>query len=309
MDIKFPVKQVVTVIITIVAVVLVFFLKSMFYTVESNEQAVVLTLGKYTHTSGEGLHFKLPYPLQTVFIVNVTGIRRSEIGFSSASDKSERINRKVEAKMLTADENIVNIEMEVQYRIKDPKNFLFNIEDPSSTLKSSAESALRVVVGQSRIDSILTTGKAGVMFKVQKHLQEILDFYKSGIDVVSVQLPKVNAPTEVIDAFQEVQRAKEDKMTMINQAIGYSNSVVPVARGGARKMILKAEGYSSRTVSRAEGDTEHFKKLREKYAKAPSIIKKKMHLEALEEILPGKKKYLVYEDKSSSFLNFLDLKK
>ena len=305
---KIPVKQITTAVITIVIILFLAFIKTMFFTVQSNEQAVVLTLGKYTSTVGEGLHFKLPYPVQSTFIVNVSGIRKAEIGFVSSRSGST-FSREKESTMLTGDENIINVEMEVQYQIRNPKDFLFNVQDPPNTIKSAAESALRTTVGHNRIDTILTTGKDQIMMSVQKELQSILDFYKAGIDVLSIQLPSVNAPKAVIDAFEEVQRAKEDKMTLINEAVGYRNTVIPLARGEAEKNILEAEGFAAKVETEAEGNTERFLAMLTEYKLAKVVTKKRMHLEAMESVLPGIKKYLISGKQNGALLNMLNLNK
>ena len=209
--------------------------------------------------------------------------------------------------MLTGDENIVDAEMIVQYKIKDPVEYLFNIVLPELTVRQAAEASLRTVVGRNRIDETLTTGKFAIQEETKLQLQSILDKYESGIHIVAVQLQDVSPPKEVIGAFKDVASAKEDKNRMINQAEGYRNDVIPKARGEAEAMIRDAEGFRDSRIKRAEGDAAKFTTILKEYNKAKSITEKRLYLETMEKVLPDIEKIIVPDKDSGNMLNLLNL--
>ena len=209
--------------------------------------------------------------------------------------------------MLTGDENIVDAEMIVQYKLKDPEAYLFNFVRPVLTVREASEASLRTIVGRHGIDQALTAGKLMIQEETKALLQSILDKYDSGIQVVAVQLQDVSPPKSVIAAFKDVASAKEDKNRLINEAEGYRNDVIPKARGEAQAMIREAEGFKEARIKRAEGDVAKFKSMLKEYKKGKSITKKRLYLEAMEDILPGVEKFIVPDGEGGNLLNLLNL--
>lgn len=249
-----------------------------FYQVEAGEIAVIRTLGKETSRAEPGLHFRVPL-IQTVNRVNVSEIRRIEVGF--------RGDRKhpAESQMLTGDENIVEAQMIVQYRVADPSFFLFRLAQPEDVLRSTAEVALRSVIGKTTIDDAITRGRGEVQSESQKVLQRLMDAYESGIEITEVKLQSVDPPDDVRDAFHDVVRAREEKEKLINQAKGYQEDVIPRARGEAERTIREAEGYREQRVLRAQGDAKRFDSIYAEYKKAEKVTRRRMYLETMERVL------------------------
>ena len=209
--------------------------------------------------------------------------------------------------MLTGDENIVDAELIVQYRIKEPENYLFKIVEPELTVREASEASLRTIVGMNNIDETLTTGKYRIQEEAKKQIQAILDKYQSGIQVVAAQLQDVSPPKQVIAAFKDVASAKEDKNRLINQAEGYRNDVIPKARGEAEAMIRGAEGFKESRIKRAEGDVAKFNAVLKEYRKAKDITRERLYLETMEKVLPGVEKVIVPDKDSGNMLNLLNL--
>ena len=276
------------------------------YIVGPDEVGVVRTFGKFTRVVQSGLNWKFPAPIETVDTPKVTEVKRIEIGFRTLKNGQYRTVEK-ESLMLTGDENIVDAEMIVQYKIKDPVAYLFRIVGPELTVREAAEASLRTVVGRNRIDETLTTGKFTIQEETKNQLQSILDNYNSGIHVVAVQLQDVSPPKEVIGAFKDVASAKEDKNRMINQAEGYRNDVIPKARGEAEAMIRDAEGFKESRIKRSEGDAAKFTTILKEYRKAKSITEKRLYLETMEKVLPDIEKIIVPDKNSGNMLNLLNL--
>lgn len=264
---------------------IVLWLATGIYIVGPDEVGVVRTFGKFTRVVQSGLNWKFPAPIEIVNTPKVTEVKRIEIGFRTLKNGQYRTVEK-ESLMLTGDENIVDAEMIVQYKIKDPVAYLFKIVGPELTVREAAEASLRTIVGRNKIDETLTTGKFTIQEETKTQLQSILDNYNSGIHVVAVQLQDVSPPKEVIGAFKDVASAKEDKNRMINQAEGYRNDVIPKARGEAEAMIRDAEGFKESRVKRAEGDATKFTTILKEYRKAKSITEKRLYLETMEKVLP-----------------------
>ena len=262
------------------------------YMVGPDEVGVVRTFGEYTRVAQSGLNYHFPYPIEQVNTPAVTEVKRIEIGFRTLRNGQYRTVEK-ESLMLTGDENIVDAEMIVQYKIKDPVAYLFKIVEPELTVREAAEASLRTVVGRNKIDETLTTGKFQIQEGTKTQLQLILDKYESGIHVVAVQLQDVSPPKEVIGAFKDVASAKEDKNRMINQAEGYRNDIIPKARGEAEAMIRDAEGFRESRIKRSEGDAVKFTTILKEYRKAKSITQKRLYLETMERVLPGIEKMIV----------------
>jgi len=291
--------------IPIVGIGLVLWLLTGIYVVGPDEVGIVQTFGKYTRVSQSGLNYHLPYPIETAKTPKVTEVKRVEIGFRTLGNNQFRTIEK-ESLMLTGDENIVDAELIVQYKIKDAVSYLFNFVRPELTVRESAEASLRTVVGRHKIDEALTSGKFMIQEETKELLQSILDKYETGILVVAVQLQDVSPPKQVVAAFKDVASAKEDKNRMINQAEGYRNDVIPKARGEAQAMIREAEGFREARVKRAEGDVAKFKSMLTEYKKAKDVTRKRMYLETMEEILPNINKYIVPSG-DGNLLNLLNL--
>ena len=276
------------------------------YMVGPDEVGVVRTFGEYTRVTQSGLNYHFPYPIEQVNTPAVTEVKRIEIGFRTLRNGQYRTVEK-ESLMLTGDENIVDAEMIVQYKIKDPEAYLFKIVEPELTVREAAEASLRTVVGRNKIDETLTTGKFQIQEGTKTQLQLILDKYESGIHVVAVQLQDVSPPKEVIGAFKDVASAKEDKNRMVNQAEGYRNDIIPKARGEAEAMIRDAEGFRESRIKRSEGDAVKFTTILKEYRKAKSITQKRLYLETMERVLPGIEKIIVPDKDSGNMLNLLNL--
>ena len=276
------------------------------YSVGPDEVGVVQRFGKYNRVVSSGLNYHIPYPIETVKTPKVTEVKRIEIGFRTVGKNQYRTIEQ-ESLMLTGDENIVDAELIVQYKIKDPIDYLFNFIGPELTLREASEASLRTVIGRHNIDEALTSGKLMIQEETKELLQIILDKYETGVIVVAVQLQDVSPPKQVIDAFKDVASAKEDKNRMINEAEGYRNDVIPKARGEAQAMIRESEGFRESRIKRAEGDVAKFKAIVKEYTKAKEVTKERLYLEAMEEILPGIDKYIVPNGEDGNLLNLLNL--
>ena len=291
----------------ILGIALVLWLLTGIYVVGPDEVGVVQTFGKYSRAAQSGLNYHFPYPIETVKTPKVTEVKRIEIGFRSVG-KNQYQTVERESLMLTGDENIVDAEMIVQYKIKDPEAYSFNFIQPELTVREASEASLRTVVGRHNIDEALTSGKFMIQEETKALVQSILDKYKTGIIMVAVQLQDVSPPQQVIAAFKDVASAKEDKNKMVNQAEGYRNDIIPKARGEAQAMIREAEGYKKARIARAEGDVAKFSAVLKEYRKAKGVTETRMYLETIEEILPNKEKIIVPDAKSGNLINLLNLK-
>ncbi len=247
------------------------------YKVDPGARAVVLRFGVENRRTEPGLRYALPL-IEKVYVVDVEEIRRVEIGFNGKDVLPEAL-------MLTGDENIVEVRMVVQYRVSDPGNYLFRIAEPEITLRAAAEVAIRTVVGQRRIDDVMTKGRAQVQSDTIALLQKLMDEYQSGIEITEVKLDNVDAPNEVKDAFNAVTRAREEREKLINQAQGYAADKVPRARGDAEKALREAEAYKEQRILHARGDAARFEDVRAEYEKAKVVTRTRMHLETLERVL------------------------
>ncbi|HIC39551.1 MAG TPA: FtsH protease activity modulator HflK [Candidatus Marinimicrobia bacterium] len=285
---------------------LVFWLLTGTYVVGPDEVGVVQTFGKHTRVTQSGLNYHLPYPIETVQTPKVTEVKRVEIGFRTMGNNQYRTIEK-ESLMLTGDENIVDAELIVQYKIKDAASYLFNFVMPVLTVREAAEASLRTVIGKHKIDEALTSGKFLIQEETKDLLQSILDKYGTGVLVVAVQLQDVSPPKQVRAAFKDVASAKEDKNRMINQAEGYRNDIIPKARGEAQAMISEAEGFREARVSRAEGEVAKFNAMLVEYKKAKVVTRKRLYLETMEEILPNINKYIIPGGDGGNLLNLLNL--
>jgi membrane protease subunit HflK len=271
------------------------------YSVGPGEQGVVRTLGRESGKTGPGLRYRVPF-VQRADVVNVEQIRRLEVGFRG--DKREDH----EALMITGDENIVEAQMIVQYRVAEPSKYLFRLEEPEATLRATAEVALRSMVGSTGIDDVITTGREKVQEDTRTTLQRLMDDYQSGLTITEVKLQVVDAPDQVRDAFHDVVRAREEKEKLMNQARGYQADIIPRARGEARTIEREAEGYKEERVLKAKGDAARFEAAFREYKKAERVTRARLHLEAMERVLLGmEKKVLVDTRASNGVLPFLPL--
>lgn len=292
----------------IAGIALVLWLLTGVYIVGPDEVGVVQTFGKYSRAAQSGLNYHFPYPIETVSTPKVTEVKRIEIGFRTVGNKQYQTVER-ESLMLTGDENIVDAEMIVQYRIKDPVAYTFNFIEPELTVREASEASLRTVVGRHNIDEALTSGKFMIQEETKELVQSILDKYSTGILVVAVQLQDVSPPEQVIAAFKDVASAKEDKNRMINQAEGYRNDVIPKARGEAQARIREAEGYKQARIARAEGDVAKFSAILKEYRKAKGVTETRMYLETVEEVLQNKEKIIVPDGEGGgNLINLLNLK-
>ena len=302
----------------VLIVIVVIWGASGIYTVGPDQQAVLRTFGKYTATTSGGLHWHYPGPIGKRDVVAVTTARRMELGFRSGSDGftvAQSVTN--ESLMITGDENIVDVQAVVQYRISDLMSFLFEVDDPGDpdrgipsgqpdgrTLRDMAETALRQVVGARNIDDVLTTEKEQVQTDVLLKMRELAAEYKTGIDVLQVLLQNVNPPLEVQSAFEDVVRAREDRERLINLAEAYEASEIPKASGEAAKITEAAKGFKQGRIARAQGEADGFDAILEGYEGSPEVTRRRLYLEAMEEILPEVTKFILSD---SSVLPFLPL--
>lgn len=292
----------------LVGIALLLWMLTGIYVVGPDEVGVVQTFGKYSRAAQSGLNYHFPFPIEKVSTPKVTEVKRIEIGFRTVGkNQYQTISR--ESLMLTGDENIVDAEMIVQYKIKDPVAYTFNFIEPELTVRQAAEASLRTVVGRNNIDEALTSGKFMIQEEAKELIQGILDKYNTGILVDAVQLQDVGPPEQVVAAFKDVASAKEDKNRMINQAEGYRNDIIPKARGEAQAGIREAEGYKEARIARAEGDVSKFNSVLKEYRKSKEVTEIRMFLETAEEVLSNREKIIVPDGKEgSNLINLLNLK-
>ncbi|MFD1625041.1 FtsH protease activity modulator HflK [Azospirillum griseum] len=277
-----------------VGILALIWLASGIHRVEADEQGVVMRFGEWVRTEDPGLRYRLPSPIETVLLPKVTRVNRIEVGYRSAGD-TRRADRDVpdESLMLTGDENIIDIDFTVFWVIKDAKNFLFKIREPEITVKKAAESAMREVIGRTELQPALTEARQQIENATRKLLQTMLDEYQAGIEITQVQLQKADPPAPVIDAFNDVQRARADRERARNEAEAYRNDIIPRARGEVERLVQEASAYREQVVSLAQGDAERFRKVYEAYALSKDVTAKRMYLETMEEILRGRNKIIV----------------
>ncbi|PSC05114.1 FtsH protease activity modulator HflK [Alsobacter soli] len=274
-----------------------------FYTVRPDEVGLNLVFGKYVGTSQPGLNYNFPYPIGSVVKPRVTVVNTTEVGYRSAEGARRSGYRDVleESLMLTGDENIVDIDFAVQWQINPARaaDFVFNIQAPEASVKAVAEAAMREVVGRRNIQQILTTDRGAIENEVRQHMQDVLNTYNSGVEVRLVQLQKVDPPQQVIDAFRDVQAARQDQDRARNEAETYASKVVPEARGEAARIVQEAEAYRERVVAEANGQASRFKQVYEEYRKAPDVTRERMYLETMEKVFGGSDK-IILDSKNGS---------
>ena len=283
----------------LIVVALIIWLATGFYRVEPDEQGIELLFGKWNQVTTEpGLHYFFPTPFGKTMTPKVESIRKINVGYRSASElgfSSNSSDRNVleESLMLTGDQNIVDVHFTVLYKIKDAGKFLFKLRNPETTVKDMSESVMREIVGQRDLEFLLTGGRQEVEQVVRSDLQDILDEYESGILVQSIQLQSVNPPALVIDAFDEVQRARQDKEKLVNEANSYMNKIVPNARGDAAKLVQEATAYKEQVIKQAEGVAQNFIDVYNSYKETKYVTRQRIYLETLTEVLEGPNKIIL----------------
>jgi len=287
----------------IVVIALVLWAATGIYRVQTDEQGVVLRFGEWVRTTQPGLNYHLPYPIESVETPKVTVVNRIELGVRTAGAGARAdVGRQVpeEALMLTGDENIVDINFAVFWRIRDAGNFLFNVRTPEVTIKAAAESTMREIIGQTPIASALAEGRGQIEDAAEERLQSLLDQYGAGVEITQVQLLKVDPPGEVIDAFRDVQRARADQERLRNEAEAYRNDIIPRARGEAERLTQEAEAYRQEVVARAQGDAARFNDVYQAYRTSQDVTMQRIYLETLEEVFRNANKILIDNEAGGS---------
>jgi membrane protease subunit HflK len=280
-----------------------------FYRVNPQQQGVVLRFGEWVRTSPPGLHYHLPFPIEAVLTPEVTSDNRIEIGFRDVGgNSSSRRDIADESQMITGDENIVDIDFVVFWRIADAGQYLFNLAEPDVTIKVTAEAVMREIIGRTAIQTALTEGRQDIQVQARQQLQDLLNEYGAGVRVRDVQLLTVDPPADVIDAFNEVQRARQDRDRLKNEAEAFSNDIVPRARGEAAKLVAEAEAYQAEVVNRASGDASRFDQIFQAYLQDKAVTKERIYIETVEEIFSNVDKIIIDSEAGSGVVPYLPLK-
>ena len=286
------------------AVILFLWLVSGFFIVQEGQTGIVLTFGKYSHSAQPGFNWRWPYPIQTQETVNLSQVRTVEVGYrSNVRNKLAR-----ESLMLTDDENIIDIQFAVQYRLKDASAWVFNNRDQEETVKQVAETAIREVVGKSKMDFVLYEGREKVAFDTSALMQQILDRYATGVLVANVTMQAVQPPEQVQAAFDDAVKAGQDRERQKNEGQAYANDVVPKARGAASRLMQESEGYRARVVANAVGEAARFNKVLVDYQRAPAVMRDRLYIEAMQQIFASTTKIMV-DTKSNNSMIYLPLDK
>ena len=269
-----------------------------FYRVQPGEQGVTLLFGKWVGTTGPGLNYFLPAPIGEVIKPNVERTNQIEVGYRGAGTVTSNGSRDVpeESLMLTGDQNIIDIDFVVQWRISDAGSYLFNVRDPENTIKLASESAIREVIGKTDLEEALTVGRVRVEEQTRTLLQEIMDGYESGIFIAEVKMQKVDPPRDVIDAFNDVQRARQDRDRSQNEALAYRNDIIPRAKGEAERQVLQARAYKDRVTKEAEGEAERFISIYNSFLTAKDVTTRRLYLETMQEVLSKSDKIIMEQN-------------
>ncbi len=280
------------------------------YKVDSGHLGVVLRFGEYHRVTTSGLNYHLPYPFETVLIPNVEQRNTVEIGYRKTGSRRGQNALDKESLMLTGDRNIVDIDFDVQWKIDAvvPQDFLFNVKDPELLIKPVAESAMREVIGRNNLTDVLTTAQSKIAEDTKMIMQGMLDDYQAGIQVTLVNLSRPDVPAPVIDEFQDVKRAEQDRETAESVAEGYRNEIIPRAKGSAVQMIQEAEAYKNKVVADAQGDAARFLSVYNEYKLAKDVTRKRIYLETMEDIMTGMNKVIMDEGAGNGVLPYLPLK-
>ena len=269
-----------------------------FFIIQEGQAGVVLTFGKYADTAKPGINWRMPWPIQSDETVNLSGVRSVEVGRPVLIKAT---NQK-DSSMLTEDENIIDVRFAVQYRLKDPTDYLFNNRDPDAAVIQAAETSVREIVARSKMDTVLYEGREKIGIDLANSIQKILDSYKSGIYVTSVTVQNVQPPEQVQAAFDDAVKAGQDQERLKSEGQAYANDIIPRAKGTAARLIQEAEGYKARVVATAEGDATRFKQILVEYSKAPQVTRDRMYIDTMREMYNNVTKILVDTTKSNSLL-------
>jgi len=298
--------------ILIIGAILIFVFTGL-YTIDPDEMGVIQRFGKYLTTTEPGLHFKIPFGVDTLTKVPVRKVMKEEFGFrtlkAGVKTQYSRRDYSVESLMLTGDLNIADVEWIVQYRIKNPVDYLFKIRNVDETIRDVSESVMREVVGDRSVDEVIVLSRKEIADKVNVILQKRLDTYNAGIEIVTINLQNVNPPDKVKPAFNEVNSAKQEKEKIVNEAWQNYNKIIPEARGKAKRTIEEAQGYAINRVNSAKGDADRFKQVYAQYKKAKVVTRRRLYLEMMQEILPKIEKMYIIDDKEKGILPLLNLDK
>jgi len=275
------------------------------YTIEEGKRGVVLQFGKYTETTLPGFHW-FPRFIQSYEEVDISLIRDAHFGYTGTSGRGSNVDR--EAIMLTQDENIVNIHLAVQYKVKSASDFLFKVSNPVATLRQATEAAIREIVGKNKMDFILTEGRSEVALEAKGLIQRILDRYETGLEITSVNIQKAQPPEQVQAAFEDAVKAREDNERLKNEAEAYANDILPKANGAAARQLAEATAYKESVIAEARGQTARFLSILTQYKAAPEVTKKRMYLDTLESVFSNSSKVLV-DVKNGNNLLYLPLDK
>lgn len=293
----------------IVGIIFVLWLASGFYIVDEGKRAVVLRFGRYVDTTQPGPHLRLPFPFESHEIVDVEQRRAEEIGYRSGAAQTAIRSLPKEALMLTQDENIVDVRLNVQYQIQDPRNYLFNVVDPQETLRQVMESAAREAIGKSTMDFVLTEGRSDIVADIKALSQDILDRYGTGLSITNVNLQDAQPPEEVQAAFADAIKAREDEQRFKNEAEAYRNEVIPKARGQAARRLEESSAYRDQIIAKAEGEASRFEQLLGEYQKAPEVTRQRLYLETMESVLSRTNKVIITGEGGNNSLFYLPLDK
>jgi membrane protease subunit HflK len=274
------------------------------YIIDPAERGVVLRFGAFQTSTTQGPHWHIPYPVESVYKVNVEQVRSAEIGFRNAQN-SYSGGVSSESLMLTRDENMVDVKLAVQYKIADAQAYLFNVSNPEMTLSHVIQSVIRQVVGDNTMDHVLTTGRDQVAQEVKTASQALLNDYGLGILITAVTMQDAQPPVQVKASFDDVVKAREDEQRYINEAKAYANDIVPKARGASQRLLAEAEAYNSQIISKSEGEAYRFTQILNEYVKAPEVTKERLYRETLEEVLSTTNKVIV--DSSSNSMMYLPI--
>ena len=287
----------------IVMVAVLVWMLSGIYIIDPAEKGIVLRFGAFQEETGQGPHWHLPFPIETVNRINVEQIRTAEIGYRNVVKGSRRMGGNVssESIMLTKDENMIDAKFAVQYKVNDAQAYLFNVANPDTTLRQVAESAIRQVVGQNTMDYILTEGRVSIADDIKGHSQELLDLYKTGLFITTVNMQDAQPPEQVQAAFSDAVKAREDKQRLINEAQTYANDILPKSRGLAARLLEESRAYKSEVVSKSEGESARFKQILAEYEKAPEVTKERLYRETMEGVLAATSKVVV-DSKANSMM-------
>jgi membrane protease subunit HflK len=267
-----------------------YLISSSVYKIDADEGGIVIRMGRYNRTEYAGLHWKMPYPIEQIYKYPFTRLNKIELGYKDTSQAKSKLT---DSLMLTSDENMIDVNLQVQWRVSDLRKFFFTVNDPILTVESVARSSIREIVGKNKLTNVITDGRVGIEDEVKSLMQETVDSYDMGIDVISVKTLRVDPPAQVIDAFRDVQTARVDKERKINEAIAMQNKLIPEARGMSEKIINEAMAYKISKINSAKAEANKFKLLNEQYAKSKDVTKKRIYIETMQDVMSGKNKIIV----------------